>query len=1318
MNRNQKDVYCFIYDDNKHFYRATQSPNGSWAITHNAQMYPLKHSPKNLISTPVEMSTNKTYFSMARVINYPLEFDFDGAAILNSKYINGKGINENMYFAMIEFDPTDGTYKWSYNGRFDFQQKDRDEKTATFTCPVVDDSAWGILSQNDDVTFAFDCSASNPKAIKVLIDDVTLKNRYTFQTVQAPIQQVASNTTHAIPFILVNQDGDSSGIIAKSQVADFGGDFPTAFPANAYTLTSKNYFLSTFYQINGVNIKGSLQFTWGNVNPAIPSGGLIIYFKTSTGQNNIIFNQPFGGLTPGQTYNVDFNFNWNLAPGENAFLLANISDATLNHFQITPIVTSCFVSTNTTVEPAICYGLRPLDLLQLIVRKATLDRYSIGSLFFEENNKTVLISGESVRGIVDAKLYTSFKDFFESFSALFFMALRVVNGSLFMELADIVYQQGDTIIDLGEIIEMKTVPATDYYPNEMEVGSPNQDYRHPSGRLEFNSLEYFSFPFTNIKNKLSLTGKYRRDGYGLVFLLLDYRGGSTQDNSGDTDVWIVDITDEQGSAVEDIENFENITVNNAPLAPIIKYPLTGDIINFNKPLLKGIGIPGTNVNIYIADVLDGGTVVDGNGNWTYQIVTALPSYSPGVADGISVINATNTDMGGALNNIQLIIDTTIASSTGIIYPKFNDNLYNNLPLIKGVAPAGTNINIFLDGVLLAAVVADNSCKFEFKCVVPISNGPHALNIGGTDTTFQVNSFVDSPLITYCGSELDGFPIINNLPLIRGVAKPGTNVQVWLDYISYAPLGTVVANATGNWEIQVIPTTYPDPITLVPVVLAPIKNGANTISTDLLIKNVQINIAGFKLNRPAYDSITGVPDNTVINTRLSNKNAIYNHGSLLSAIMDKQRNDVITFQKHTKNSNLVTVLGNKVVDERKNITYPELAPPIAILEYANIKVISKKTFYKTLYDFSSGGTIKGNFKGKDIFFLPIGDMKMKSIMDDIQDWKLLLSPLNSYNTLLNLYKNGLSINLMENAIYHSDNNSLHFVEYNKALPDNYNFADIYDDWFTNRNGAYLENPQYIQKFQTDDPITDQVITNGIGAMTLRMYTCKDAKLVNTFNYDPVAAAPIPLPEIVLEAKINLGDYPPDQYFFVQMVGDFVVAISERIETRVKWKKTILIDSTHSVNIPGFFYSTGIRTLIRVEGLMKKVQPSIVTVIAKEESGDSKTVYSQVSKKRGARLGDAKGMPDYLSIKCATALVNDNCLIEGTAYSLDEDEKMQASEAVNGVPMFYYDINLIFQENPRGKAFIGQPGGRTGGVVLVVDASAVGLPTNVILDIQEQ
>lgn len=1328
MNRNLRSVYCFIYDRNKHFYRATQSADGGWTVSANSQLFPLRHNPKNLKDTPVQFATNKTYFSMNRSINYPLDFIFDGAVILNNRYNNGKGFNEELYFAMVQFDPTDGKFRVSYNGRFDFQQKEHDEKTNVFSVPIIDDSAWGILSLNDDVEYSFDCNKYNPKAIKVLFDDFILRNRYTYQTVQSPIIHNTADNTYVVPFVLVNQDGDSSGLITKSQTyASTDNQSVIGAPSDTeYIHSNPDWALSTFYDLPGVRIQGSMQFTWSTNTQ--PSGQIYIFFRTSKGQFRVLFTNgaypSFGDqydLIPGKIYTFNFDFTIDLTAGENLFLLMQINDNAARNMTITFITTNVFISTQTTVQPTVCYGLRPLDVAKDLVNKATFGRYTINSDYFTTNNKTVLVPGQSLRGIDNAKLVTSFKDFFQSYDSQFFMALRNINGDIFMELADEVYDnQTSNLIDLGEIIECSTSPAIEYIPNAIEVGSPTQDYRHPSGRLEFNDTVKWALPFENIKNKKSWVSKYRTDCFGAIFMILDYNGQSTQDNSGDNDVWMIQITDEQGSAENDVSTFENININNATLAPIIKYPLTGDVINNDKPVIRGVGIPGNTVNIYIADVLDGGTTVNTDGTWEYQIVTSLPSYDPGVFDGISIINATYTTILGALDTIQLIINTTVTPAIEFTYPSTGDTLYNNLPLVTGVAPAGQNIDIYLDGILVDSVVTDNSCRFRYKFVTPITNANHTLRLGltGDQVNFDVNSFTSLPLITYIEGELDGFIIVNNLPLIKGVGIPGTIFSLWLNYLPYAPLGTVTIDVNGDWSLQVVPINYVDPVTLSLVVLAPIRNGLSIISTQLINDVVQIAVTGYKLDRPLFTSITGVPDNTVFNTFLSPKRMMLRRGSMLASIMNKQRNDLITFQASDKNSNLATVLGGVSVIEREDIGFPVLGNPLAVLEIIKIKVVAKKLFAQTLHDFNNGGVVTGNFKGNDIFMLPIGSMSMKSIMDDKQEWNLLISPRTTYMQLLNLYKNGLIVNLMTNSIFHSDYNSLHFVTYDFSLPANYNFKELYDDYFDDRNDAWVQGKTgYIQKFQKTEAFRDQIITNGVSSLELNVYECKGGTLYNTIPYSVVSPAPIPLPEIVLEATIDLSTFPEGRYFFVLFSSGTPICISQRIDVAVKHERTILLDSKHSENRPGVFYSTGFKTIVRVEGLIKKLQPYPDVNVAREESGDTKLLYSNFAMSRMIRFGTARGIPDFMMVKFANAILNDTCKIEQELYTLMEGETIKPSEDIEGIPMYYYEVIMTMQDNSRGKVFPGGSGADVSGVILVVDASAIGLPVENIIMIDE-
>jgi hypothetical protein len=1303
MNRNQKEIYVLISDENRKFYKAIQQPNGDYSISKNSLPYPIKYTPSKIQTCNFEFGTNSSYFSLARTVTDSLDFIKDGAAILKNCYYKGKGSQEKTYITIIIWNGDRGIYELAYYGKVDFNTKVDKSKSGVFTVNCIDDSAWGVLSQNDSVEYAIECNSRNPKAIRVLIDEMNLENNYTYQTVPQRIPVDILNDCNTMPFVLINQSGDSFGIITKNQTLEY---FTTLFQLK----NSKSWAMSTAYTINGVKANGNVKFGFEN------NGHVTISLYTSNAQKFVIFNDR--NLVGDKIYDINFDFTFNLAQSESIFLVSEVHsrDTSEINFAITPFVTNIYISTKTKTAPQVVYALRPLDAGKDIVEQATNKRFSINSGYFTTNNKSVLTSGDAIRGIPNSKIYTSFKDYFDSFNAMFFMALKDVNGDIFIEKAIDVYKQGYTIIDLGEAIDVDIAFAEEYDGNEIVVGSPKQDYRHPSGRLEFNSENTFSLPRLSVNKKIEFIPKYRLGCYDIIFLVLDYQGQNTQDNNGDKSVYVLDITDEQGTAIDNIETFENVNIDIALLEPVIKSPFDNDALTNNKPFLKGIAIPLSVVNIYIDTVIDGGTVADANGNWSYNIAIALTPFNPPTTTGRHIIQATYTDLSGPNSLINLFIDTVSVMSTVISYPEPNSNLYNNKPLLKGSSQAGTNIDISLDGVFVATVVTDNSNKWEYKIPV-ISNGAHLLSINaGADTAnFNVDTNVSFPLITYIGSELDGFVLVNNMPLIEGVAIPGTVVEVWLNYITYAKLGTVVADSNGNWSLQVTPVSYPDPVTGSAVVLAPIQNGVNVISTSLVNHSVGIVVTGYKLNRPLYSSITGVPDNTVFNTRFSPKRILENQYPRIKPIVNQQPLDKIVFQKPDKNGNLRTVLNGIVVSENSDVPVSSLGTPLFLMEKANIKVKSYKSFAKTLYDFSNGGIVKFTFKGTDIFALPIGNMKISGLRNQVQEWSLLLSPLTTYNSLLNLSKSGLSINLKKFSMFHSNYNSLHFVTYNFPDNPNLNFKTIYDDWFSNRNTAWLYNPDYIQKYQTGEVIRDQVISNGVGSLVLKQYLCFDGREVATYNYNPVNPAPIPVPHVCLECEIDFSLQPENQYFFVLWAGDTPIAISERIETRDRWEKTILIKSKNSTNKVGSFFSTGFQTVLRVEGHIEKLQPSVDTSISTDDIGNTITLFGNVARKRNIRFGNAYGLPDYLYLKCADAIALDGFSCEDILYSLPEGGSIDPAEETDGHPLYYYVVEMHLQENQGGKEFPNSDGETNEGVVLVVDAEAVGLPAGQLINI---
>lgn len=1300
---NNNIIYCFITDENRNCYRAKQQPDGSYLITKNTQWYPITYNP-TYNSSPLEFATNMKYLSLNRSINYPLEFIKDGAAILRHLYYNGLGIEEKTTITILQWDGEKNYYDLAYSGRAFYLEKTENPQKGSFTVPLVDISAWGELSRYDSVQFSFDCSPTNPKAVRVLIDGVNLLNTYTYQTVKAPISTQATKTHFTVPFALINQDGDSVGVIAGNQ--NYTGIFDTSGNPQF-----EIKFFNTLFPIIGAELYGTFAFEC--LQPTFPFV-FQPFFTTNKGQHFFIpgAQKNLGDPTFNKNviYSFDFNFTLDLEADESITFCIRMAHGTVSNpeFIIEPQPTNIFLRTKTKTEPQIVYGIRAGDLLEMISNKATRGKYTVNSDFFKTNRNDICISGDALRQVPNAELYTSFEEFFKTFNSLYWMALMNVNGSLWMEKFMQVYRNTGKLIDLGEASNIDLSPAGEFFANEIKVGSPNQDLNHPSGRLEFNTTNTFSLNIQSSNNKLDLITEYITGCYSIMFLILDYQGGSTTDNQGDKRTFLLRISDEQTTAIDNIETFENITVDNVILNPIIKSPLNNDSLTGSHPVIRGISQPGATVKIYADSVLDGSVVADINGNWSYNIVATLSSYDL-THDGVHVIDATFGDLSSPKSTINLTINTAVLTPVQITYPTIGDNLYNNKPLIKGTAEESQNVNLTIDGVLIASLIADASGKWEYKSSA-LSNGDHIISANGTSTVnFHVDTNVEHPLITYIGSELDGFVIINNLPLIQGVSKPFEYVTVWLNYVSYASLGTVQADINGNWSLQVVPVTYIDPVSGSTVVLSPIPNGLNVISTSLENFNVGIKVTGYKLDRPNYTVITGVPDNTVFNTAYTSKRMLKNHYPRLAAMLRNQKQEFIYYQTSEKNSAFSTTLGTEYISERADISTSELGAPFGILDYLTATINASKTFSQALYDFSSGAVFKIGYRGKTLYCLGIGSMKINSIVDTQQEWRLLLSTLTKYIDLLNLFRKGTTITLMRNSIYRSDKNSFHFVEYDYQLAPQYENYTIYQDWFNNRNNTWSRNPSYIQPYQTNDGvIIDQIVANGLANISLKMFRCIDATLVDTIQYFPVNPAPIAPPDVVLEAQINLSAYAADQYFFVMYVGIIPVMISERIETRLKWRKTILINCSSSLNEPGAFFSTGFKTILRVEGIIKKLQPKVNFDISLDDAQNSTILSSSSSRFSEIYFGNARGLPDYLYLKISDGIIMDEVVIENQEWSISEGETITPVEEFEGHPLYYYKVKMLLKNSKKGVVVAGADPSDISGITIVVNPTAIGLP----------
>lgn len=150
---------------------------------------------------------------------------------------------------------------------------------------------------------------------------------------------------------------------------------------------------------------------------------------------------------------------------------------------------------------------------------------------------SLILAAESIRGIPEAKLYTSYTKFVNWMEAEFgFVQVIKGNTVLFVHRDDLF--SNNNAKDLGSDFsdfEYKVEESRMY--SRIKVGYDKQDYENTNGRDEFRFTTEYSTGITITDNVYELISPYRADAYGIEFLV-QKRGKDTTDDESDNDVFL------------------------------------------------------------------------------------------------------------------------------------------------------------------------------------------------------------------------------------------------------------------------------------------------------------------------------------------------------------------------------------------------------------------------------------------------------------------------------------------------------------------------------------------------------------------------------------------------------------------------------------------------------------------------------------------------------------------------------------------------------------------------------------------------------------
>lgn len=1317
-------------------------------VKKSAQPRWLKQNPNGWKDMTIQFATNQTYFATLRSFTSALKFIDDGQAILLNRLLNGRGTEEILYLIILRANPSKGLnyYELEYKERLDMGKINGDPRTGTSVNTLQYD-VFALIQANENTMYSIACNSSNPLAVPALFDGILLQDKANYSVINSLIQSVTSSKVYfALPMAFINEEGDSVGITTNDQSFDNFSD-PEAYVT---TLSNANNAFSSVDPIT-VKIQGSFSFTckvelplpytmelffMKNTDPfPVPSGQIVVTATISQFEN---------GTT---TFTFNFNTSISLLANEKLFLLLKWGG-----FSITPLATTISFIYSTKQDPTVAYVMRPLDVLQALVQQITLGRYTADSNFLRANNRKCVLSGSSLRSFPDANIQTCFADFYQSYFCPYELGVTVRNGVLWLEPLSDLYNSNTEILRLPNVSKPGLSVATEYIYAGAKVGYLKQTYNKRNGRYEFNCTHNYTFPITTVLNTLNLVSPYRADSFGMEFIRVGYPDLTTTDDKGDNDVFTVMLSDVIGQAEGEVDN--TIPANIVTLilaAPVIKTPFSATVVYSQFPTIGGVSQPNKLITIYADGIVDGTTIADANGNWAYQIATALRPLSLIFNGNHSITANAQIDPDNISDfspAIVLTVNPALTASFVITSPTPGDALYDNMPLITGTAPQGSVVILELDGTLIGMIVANSSSLWSFQLAASIINGTHtlvAISPGLPTQSLQItiDSDVTTPLITNIAYNQT---LYNNLPLIKGVAIPGTTVSIYIDggggpIVSgiAGPVGTVVANSIGRWQFQFVSMT--DPAT--DLIIDYLPDGLHDFGTTALPTNVQAAVAGYRLMRGTnkgpvmdFDSIrlddSYIPPGTDPSTlpptlgQFLHPETLYNiiettpydllraHDNILSPFLFQQAGQSILFNGAEVNANLTRSKGGVIIAEGASVPTSALAVPLFWPLWFNFTSPIDNTFNNTMTQLQGGGYVTCVLKGLEIYCLPIGTMSLQPATDAAQSWKLLVSSKTPFSTLLQLFQNGTPINIGPNMLYISDLNPLHFVKYDKTPAPGYHFADIYDDWQKNRFPRWRAyNPDYAQPWMNVDTINLQMITNGVGSLQVQMVSIMTGKVIDVIEFAPVIGSPVTTPNQLQQASIPLAAYPPGQYWYSLVADGAIVGISEKIDLRMDWPNSIKCEYDGSEDKIDFYFSTGIQLMIRVQGELLLWSPDSEVDNYEDEVGDYQLTRGIPLKTRIVQFGGEDGLlSDWMSLKMNQITLLENFRAEGTHYTRDNNSKWEPDDLGQGIPELLIKMEMILAENQTGVTFSTPGDEDINAVTYTLDGTAFGMNSGVI------
>ena len=336
-------------------------------------------------------------------------------------------------------------------------------------------------------------------------------------------------------------------------------------------------------------------------------------------------------------------------------------------------------------------------------------------------------------------------------------------------------------------------------------------------------------------------------------------------------------TDRVGNVAKPADSYD-VIMSDTPDAPAILNVLddTGTtVINLannaltkdDTPTLKGTadGAAGDTITIYNGSQVVGKTTLNSDGTWSF-------TPSPALAEGSYTFTVTNTNSAGQESDrsgsFTVTIDSTapnpvsglqVSDDQGAWKGQLTDGMTtdDNKPTFTGKAEQGSTVTIYDNGQAMGTVTVTNpDGSWQFTPSTPLVDGEHQFATQVTDPAGNASAIVDDITVNVStgasylqllqvvddvqeagGSRVLRDGEVTNDSQVQLVGKATAGSTIIITDVGGVQLGTVKADANGNWEFTPTSSLIDGAHTLRITGTDPSNNPLTPIDFDLVVDTV-------------------------------------------------------------------------------------------------------------------------------------------------------------------------------------------------------------------------------------------------------------------------------------------------------------------------------------------------------------------------------------------------------------------------------------------------------------------------------------------------